>query len=150
MILEPLPPKLSSLLEDFELLGERADRIEALIGIADRFRPVPEDVATRPFPEDHKVPGCESQAYVWAQTNPDGTLKYHFAVENPQGLSAKAMAVILDETCSGAPPEEVARVSGDVVYQIFGNELSMGKTMGLMGVVAMVQNYAKRCAPGGG
>lgn len=137
---------MSSLLEDFDLLGERADRIEALLGIADRFQPVPEDVATRPFPEDHKVPGCESQAYVWAQTNPDGTLKYHFAVENPQGLSARAMAVILDETCSGAPPAEVARVSGDVVYRIFGDELSMGKTMGLMGVVAMVQNYARRAA----
>ena len=88
-----------------------------LISVADRFQDVPERIATRPFPEEHKVPACESQAYVWAEPLGDGTLKFHFAVENPQGISAKAMAVILDEALSGEPPEEVARVSGEVVYE---------------------------------
>jgi cysteine desulfuration protein SufE len=38
----------------------------------------------------------------------------------------------------------VAKVPGEIVYEIFGNELSMGKSMGLMGIVSMVQNFAKR------
>ena len=138
------PPKLAELVDTLALLGDRNDRIDYLISVADRFREVPERVARRPFPEQHKVPACESEAYLWAEKRDDGTLKLHFAVENPQGISAMAMAVILDETLSGAPPEEVAAVPGDVVYEIFGRELSMGKSMGLMGMVSMVQSSAKR------
>ncbi len=139
-----LPGKLQSFLEDLDLFPDRSERIEALIGVAERFRPVPARIARRPFPDHNKVPACESQAYEWAEELPDGTLKFHFAVENPQGISAMAMAVILDETLSGEPPAEVAQVPGDVVYRIFGNELSMGKSMGLMGMVAMVREHAQQ------
>ena len=93
------PEKLQELVEGLELVGDRNDRIDFLIEIADRFREVPPRIAVRPFPEDRKVPACESQAYVWAEPNPDGTLKYHFAVENPQGLSAKAFAAVLALEC---------------------------------------------------
>jgi cysteine desulfuration protein SufE len=140
----PVPPKLAQLLDDLDLLAERADRIEALIGVAGRFRPVPESVARRPYPEERKVPACESEAYVWAEPLADGALRFHFAVENPQGISAKALAVILDETLSGAAPAEVAAVPVDVVYRIFGSELSMGKSMGLTSMVAMVKEAARR------
>ncbi len=81
---------------------------------------------------------------MWAVEQPDGTLDFHFVVENPQGVSAKAMAVILGETVSGAPLDEVANLSDDVVYGFFGNELSMGKTMGLTSMVGMVRGEAKK------
>ena len=55
----------------------------------------PPGIATRPFDPSHQVPQCESDAYVWAQKLPDGTMKYYFAVENPSGISAKALAAIL-------------------------------------------------------
>jgi cysteine desulfuration protein SufE len=139
-----VPRKLAGFLEALKMLEDRGERIQMLIGIADRFQRVPDRVASPPYPEEHRVPGCESQAYVWAQPLPDGTLKFHFAVENPQGISAKATAVILDETLSGAPLEQVAAVSREIVCEIFGGELSMGKSMGLMGIVSMVQSFAKR------
>src|SRR4030095_4127649 len=59
------------------------------------------------------------------------------------------MAVILDETLSGAPPEQVAEVPQDIVYRVFGRELSMGKSMGLMSMVGMVANMAKKHAESG-
>jgi cysteine desulfuration protein SufE len=139
-----LPPKLAETVELLALLPGRDDRIQALIDVAERFRDVPEAVARRPFPAEAKVPACESEAYVFAEERPDGALDYHFAVENPQGISAKCLAVILDETLSGAPLEEVARVPDDVIYDIFGRELSMGKSMGLMGMVHMVTAAARR------
>jgi cysteine desulfuration protein SufE len=139
-----MPDKLNETLETIALVPDRADRIQLLIDIAGRFREVPERIATRPFPEESRVPACESEAFVFEEERPDGTLDFHFAVENPQGISAKAMAVILEEGLSGAPPEEVAAVPQDLVYQIFGNELSMGKSMGLMGMVGMVKTAAKR------
>ena len=139
-----LPAKLEELLDDLDLLSDRSERIDALIGVAGRFRDVPERIAERPFPDEHKVPACESQAYVFAEPRPDGTLNYHFAVENPQGISAKALAVILGETVSGAPLEEVAALPGDLIYRIFGRELSMGKSMGLMGMVSMAAHSAQQ------
>lgn len=145
--MEPeLPPKLARLVDAFALMPERSERIEALIGIAERFHPVPESVAARPYPEENKVPACESEAYLFARPQEDGTLKLHFAVENPQGISAQAMAVILDETLSGAPLAQVAKVPRDLPYKLFGNELSMGKSMGLMGMVAMTQAAARGAA----
>ena len=137
------PPKLADLVALLSGL-DRGDRIDLLIGIADRFREVPERVARRPFPAEHLVPACESEAYLWAERLAGGGLKFHFAVDNPQGISAKAMAVILDETLSGEDPRAVAAVPGDVVYEIFGRELSMGKSMGLQGMVAMVQRSAEK------
>lgn len=137
------PPKLAELVEDFKAISDRGERAEMLIEWADQFQAVPERIAARPFPEDHRVPACESEAYVWAEDLPDGTLKYYFAVENPQGLSAKAMAAILDQTISGQPPEKIAAVSSDIVLAIFGSEISMGKGQGLMGLVSMVQALAR-------
>jgi cysteine desulfuration protein SufE len=139
-----MPERLARLLDLLDAVPDRTERVRLLIDVADRFREVPERVARRPFPDSHRTPACESEVYVWAEAQADGTLKFHFAVENPQGIAAKALAVILDETLSGAPPEQVAEVSGEIVYRIFGAELSMGKSMGLTSMTAMVQNSARR------
>ena len=139
-----VPERLREVLDLVALVPDRTDRIQLLIDFADRFEPVPERVARRPFPEAAKVPACESEAYFFPEELPDGTLKFHFAVENPQGISAMALAAILDEALSGAPSEEVLAVPREVVYDLFGRELSMGKSMGLMGMVAMVQAAARR------
>jgi len=138
------PEKLTRMLEDFSFVTDRSERAEMLIELADRFERVPERIAAPPYPKDHRVEFCESEAYVWAEEQPAGTLKFYFAVENPQGLSAKAMAVILDETLSGEPLEQVAQVTPDIVLKIFGREISMGKGQGLMGMVSAVQNAAKQ------
>jgi cysteine desulfuration protein SufE len=141
-----LPEKLTDTLETLEMVPDRNERIQLLIDIAGRFEEVPPRLARRPFAAEHQVPACESEAYVFTEPRPDGTLDFHFAVENPQGISAKAMAVILGDALSGAPPEQVAEVSQDIVYQVFGRELSMGKSMGLMSMVGMVAAMAKKQA----
>ncbi|HEX2642483.1 MAG TPA: SufE family protein [Thermoanaerobaculia bacterium] len=145
-----IPSKLADTLDAFAMIGDRGERIQLLIDIANRFREVPPEIAQRPFDKEHQVPACESQAYVWGERRPDGTLDFHFAVENPQGVSAKAMAAVLRDTASGAPLEQVAGISQDVVYKIFGNELSMGKSMGLMGMVGMVSTLARKAQEEGG
>ena len=139
-----VPEKLTNTLDALDLIEDRSERIQMLIDIAGRFKEVPPQIARRPFPKEAQVSACESEAYVFTEEKPDGTLGYHFAVENPQGISAKAMAVILDDTLSGAPPGEVAQVPQDIVYRVFGRELSMGKSMGLMSMVGMVAALAKR------
>lgn len=140
---ENIPDSLKLLAEDFQFV-DRSERADLLIEAADRFKEVPAEIATRPFPRENHVERCESDAYVWAEDNPDGTIKYHFAVENPQGLSAKAWAVILDEHLSGAPLEQVAAFPCDVVFTFFGKDLSMGKGQGLMAMGDAVSAYARQ------
>lgn len=139
----PLPAPLADAIADFEFV-DRSLRAEMLIEYADRFRDVDPAVATRPFDERHRAPRCESDAFVFPVDRADGMLDYHFAVENPQGLSAKAWAVVLAETCSGQPLEQVAAIPQDVIFRLFGRDLSMGKGQGLIGMLDLVQHAAKQ------
>ena len=141
-----MPKKLQELLETFDMFPDPADRTNLLLSYADRFREVPKEIATRPFPKDHQVPQCESDAYVWAMKQPDGTLNLYFAVENPSGVSARALAAILDRTLSGLPASDIANVSCDIVERIFRRNISMGKGMGLMAMVQAVQTLAKNAS----
>jgi sulfur transfer protein SufE len=68
----------------------------------------------------------------------------YFAVENPAGISAKALATILQKTLSGLRPAEIAAVTPDIVERIFRQNISMGKGMGLMSMVEMIRTLAKR------
>jgi cysteine desulfuration protein SufE len=139
--MKQLPERFERLLESLENL-DRTDRVQVLVDIARKFRRVPSSIAERPYPAAHRVPGCESEAYVWAMPGNAGTLDYYFAVENPQGISAMALASILGDSLSGIPPDEIMTISADVVYRIFGRELSMGKSLGLMGMVNRVRATA--------
>ncbi len=138
------PEPLRELLDVFAAVDDPAERANLLIDYADQFREVPPEVATRPFSREHLVPYCESEAYVWAVNRPDGTLALHFAVDNPSGVSARALAAVLQQTLTGLPPAEVERVSTDIVPQIFRQNISMGKGMGLTAMVQSVQALARQ------
>ena len=139
-----LPSALRDVLDTFALVSDPVDRANLLIDFANRFRPVPPEIATPPFSKDHLVPYCESEAYVWLVPQAGGTANLHFAVENPSGVSAKALASILTSTLSGLTPEAIEQVSPDIVEQIFRQNISMGKGMGLMAMVQAVQALASR------
>jgi cysteine desulfuration protein SufE len=142
-----LPGALQDVIDTFAMVTDPVERANMLIGFADQFRPVPPDVATPPYPRDHLVPYCESEAYVWVVAQDDGTARLYFAVENPSGISAKALASVLASTLSGLDPEAIEQVSPDIVEAIFRQNISMGKGMGLMAMVQAVQALARRLRP---
>lgn len=130
------PAKLQEFLDDLAFFPDRAERIDMLISIGKKFANAGPDVVPRN--ETTRVPGCESEVYVASTPLGEGR-KFLFGVDNPQGISAMALAQVLDETLSGEPASEVAKVSEEVVYEIFGRELSMGKSLGLTNMVRMVK-----------
>jgi cysteine desulfuration protein SufE len=140
----PYPEKLQAVLDTFDMFPDQPDRTNMLLSYADQFREVPPEIATRPFDLTHQVPQCESDAYVWAMKKPDGTLDLHFAVENPSGVSAKALAAILKKSLSGLPADEIARVDCSIVERLFRQNISMGKGMGLMAMVNAVSALARK------
>ncbi len=137
-----LPSELASLVEALQEITDRNERIQALISIAEQYRAPSPEAHPKPYPEEHRVPGCESEVFVWAQEL-DGRWSFDFAVENPQGMSAMAMAVLLKDGLSGLTPTEVQAVPEDLVYAIFGRELSMGKSMGLINMIRVCKHLAR-------
>lgn len=142
--MDDYPAKLNEIVETLSLISDQQERRDILIDYAEKYKEVPPEIAKRPFPEKNKVPFCESGAYVWTIPQTDGTLKFFFAVENPQGISARAMSAILDKTLSGEKPESIIKINEDLVYKIFGQSLSMGKNMGLTGIVQRVIRDTKK------
>lgn len=135
-----LPTRLQEQLDDLAMFADRTERIQALIGIAETFKnPGPDEVPRTP---ETRVPGCESEVFL--HTAPDGNgLRFRYAVDNPQGISAMALAAILGEGLSSAPLEQVGGVPDDLIYTIFGKELSMGKSMGLINMLRMAKAAAQ-------
>lgn len=134
------PPRLRAFLDDLSMFSDRAERIDALVSIGQKYRK--ENADAVPRDDAHQVKACESEVYVDAERLEDGSLKYFIAVDNPQGISAMALAEIVDETLTGEPLENVLQVPETVVYDVFGKELSMGKSAGLMGMITMVKQEA--------
>lgn len=134
--------KLNTFVTELSSIEDRDLHMDMLIEIAERFSDVPAEIAQRPFEESHRVPGCESEAFVFAKKE-DEKMQFYFAVENPHGISAKALAVIIDENLSNLNPSDIQNVSEDIVSQIFGGTISMAKGHGLMNMIAMAKHLAK-------
>lgn len=140
------PSKLQDTIDFLSLIEDKNERINTLIEYAEKFKEVSPDLVKRPFPQDKKVEYCESEAYVWVFKKDDGSFNFQFAVENPHGISAKALAVILKETLEDESVETILSVPTDVVMKIFGESLSMGKNLGLTGILLHLQREVKKAS----
>ena len=138
------PEKLAELLEMLETIPDPRERVDVLVNYAEKFKPATEEEIPRPYPAKNKIPFCESGAYVWVHPHEDGTLTFSFVVENPQGISAKALVAVLKNTVAGEKAEKVANIPDDLVYKLFGQGLSMGKNMGLTAIVQYIKREAKK------
>lgn len=142
MIIEKLPKKLKDIIEEFESIDDPSLRMELLIEYGEQFKEVSPEIALKPYPKENKIPACESDAYIFCTQNDDRSLDFYFAVENPQGISAKALASILQESLSGARLSEVIEIDESIAYKLFGKELSMGKGLGLSSMIKELKRLA--------
>lgn len=133
---------ISEFLETLKTLSLE-EKQDLLIELSERFEEVSPSIAKRPFDSTHRIPGCESEVYVWATPDDAGNFRFHFAVENPQGISARALAVILQEALSSQPPEVIQAVNPEIVYEIFGKGLTMGRGQGMMGMINAIKSLSR-------
>jgi len=138
----PYPEPIQEFIENLGFMEDRADRIQALIDLSKSYKPADHP---KPYPVEHRVPGCESDVYTWVDLA-DGTLNLEVVVDNPQGLSAMALAAILTEALQGKAPSTAEPLDGELVFALFGRELSMGKSLGLTNLVQQVRSQALKLA----
>lgn len=137
---------LQRVIDYFEKISDEQQRIQMLISYSKRFEEVPETVASRPFDQAHRVPECESDVYVWVDVDNDHNVDFYAAVDNPQGLSAKALGAVLQKALKDAKVEDIEKLDHELVYKVFGKQLSMGKNMGLMGMIQMIKAKTRQQA----
>lgn len=130
-----LPARLQEVLDDLSLLPDRQERIDYLLSLSESFRNP--TISELPRTPQTRVPGCESEVYVGLVGG-----KLRIAVDNPQGISAMVLANLLQESFEGASRTSVEATPEEIVYYIFGRELSMGKSLGLTGIVRMAKSQA--------
>ena len=78
----------------------------------------------------------------------NGSYKFHFDVMNPQGISAKSVCAIFEETLSGETADNILSVPDDFVFDVFGQNLSMGKNLGLTNILAKMKNDIRKFEKG--
>ncbi|QYK53128.1 MAG: SufE family protein [Fimbriimonadaceae bacterium] len=138
----PYPEPIQGFIETLSFLEDRADRIQALIELSKSYQPAPHE---KPYPTENRVPGCESEVYTWVSLK-EGALDIEIVVDNPQGLSAMALAALLSEALQGKSPSSAESLDGELVFALFGRELSMGKSLGLTNLVQQVKAQSLKLA----
>ncbi len=127
--------ELENILAILDLCEDQQSRINYLIDLAAKFKPVPENIAKRPFDRNHLVKHCDSQVYVWVEKSENGKYNPYFAVENPNGIASKALAAILQLTLTGKTAKDYLEVKTSLVDKVFGEQLSTGKHLGLTEII---------------
>lgn len=141
--LSQYPEELHELLE---IIRESpiTDRNEILLDYSDRFEGVPEHIATRPYPESHRVVECESDVFVFTERGDNDVVNFYIAVENPQGVSSRALSAILSENLNGVPLAKIESIPETLVFELFGRNVSMGKGAGMMGIIKLLKYFARQ------
>ena len=130
------PPKIQEFLDLLSQVSDRAEKIQILIDLSKSYIPADRE---KPYPEVNRVKGCESEVFTWVKLSDQGLLEIEIVVENPQGLSAMALGALLKDSLHHQSPLLAKQLDDEIVFALFGKELSMGKTMGLTNLVQQVK-----------
>jgi cysteine desulfuration protein SufE len=135
----PYPQPIQEFVENLSFIDDRAERIQVLIELSRSYKPAKQE---KPYPAENRVPGCESEVYTWVTLSSENNLNLEIAVDNPQGISAMSLAALIASGLQNQSPTLANQLDEDLVYALFGKELSMGKSMGLTNLVRQIKAQA--------
>jgi cysteine desulfuration protein SufE len=135
----PYPQPIQEFVENLSFIDDRAERIQVLIELSRSYKPAKQE---KPYPAENRVPGCESEVYTWVTLSSENNLNLEIAVDNPQGISAMSLAALIASGLQNQSPTLANQLDEDIVYALFGKELSMGKSMGLTNLVRQIKAQA--------
>ena len=127
---------LAELVEEFDLLGDWAGRIEYVIELGKGLAPLPDADRT----EAHKVPGCAAQ--VWLSTRREGD-RLVFAADSDSALSKGNIALLL-RLYSDRTPAEILAFDARAALDRLGlpSALTRQRANGLNSMVGRIRDAA--------
>jgi len=105
-----MPPKLAEIVDEFAS-APREVVLEMLLEFADAVPPLPAELGGHEGME--QVPECQTQFFLKAELQPDGTVVSHFDCP-PEAPTTRAFAGILAEGLAGAPAGDILAVPDDL------------------------------------
>ncbi|WP_433792826.1 SufE family protein [Actinoplanes sp. CA-252034] len=105
-----MPPKLAEIVDEFAT-APRDVVLEMLLEFSDAVPPLPGEFVGHEGME--QVPECQTQFFLKAIVNPDGSVVSHFDCP-PESPTTRAFAGILAEGLAGASAAEVLAVPDDL------------------------------------
>jgi cysteine desulfuration protein SufE len=105
-----MPPKLAEIVDEFAS-APREVVLEMLLEFSDAVPTLPAELAGHEGME--QVPECQTQFFLRAQVQPDGTVVSYFDCP-PEAPTTRAFAGILAEGLAGAKTDEILAVPDDL------------------------------------
>ena len=138
----PLPAKLQEIVDDFAW-ASRDEKVEMLVGYAESLPDLPERLQSERDKMD-PVPECVTPVFLFAETQPDGSLLFYFDIP-PQSPTVRGLAAILATGLNGSQPEEILAVPADFYLQMgLQQAISHQRLIGFVGVLAHMKQAAVR------
>lgn len=127
---------IQDLVNEFNKLPSWEDRYNRLIKIGKELPEMPNEFKT----EDLKVKGCQSQVWLKADMNSNGTIIFQ---ADSDAILVRGLIAVLLKVFSGRTPKEILDISPDFVKQMgFDANLSPSRANGLMAMIKQIKFYA--------
>ena len=131
--------------EDFALLDDYRDKIEYVMDLGKRLRPLPDALKT----EANKVRGCQSQVWLVAELDP-GSGRMRLRADS-DAILVRGLIALLLELYDARRPEEILANLPAVLEEIgLSRFLTPGRANGLQAMVARIRALAGAYAAGAG
>ncbi len=134
-----IPPRLSEILDDFQL-SERHEKMELLLDFSGRLLPLPEGLATANV-QPEPVPECMTPVTV-TMLNQGGRLRFYFDVP-AEAPTIRGYAAIIQQGLWDETPETILQIPDDFYLRMGLHQiLTPQRLNGLIAIVAHVKRLA--------
>lgn len=138
-----LTQKSKQITHDFlqlkSMSGDETDwelKYEKIIALGKKWPGLPEEFKT----EDLKVKGCQSQVWLKAVLNPDGTISFH---GDSDAILVKGLVAMVLSVYSHELPDDILSFEPDFLKEIgLDKGLSPSRSNGLFSMIKQVKYYA--------
>lgn len=131
-----LEQRVERLITEFQACSDWEDRYKHIIAMGKDLDAMPEELKV----EQNRVKGCQSQVWLFAQDNPDGTITF---LADSDASIAKGIIALLLSVYSGATPPEILGLGQEFIEKLgLKQHLSMNRSNGLNAMLKQIQFYA--------
>ncbi|MBL8034103.1 MAG: SufE family protein [Leptospiraceae bacterium] len=134
---ETIEEREASILADFEMFDDWADRYRYLIELGEKLPPLATEYKT----EANKVQGCQSQVWLIAERQGDRVI---FSADSDSAIT-RGLIALLVRLFSGATSAEISQANLSLIERLgFAKHLSMSRANGFASMIQMIKRLSQQ------
>ena len=137
-------PTLESLIPRFQA-ADKNTRLETLLDYSKKLPPLPLRYEAEKDLGHNLVHECQTPVHLWVELD-DGRVHIHADVPR-ESPTVRGFISLLARSLNGQPPDAVARIPNDLLYQLGLSEtLGMTRTQGLTAILHRIKSSVASAA----